>query len=317
MLAVSSLPQFITAAGVYAVLRAEMVHDYPDLETDSVETIHLRGLAEDDSIVLQKSPFSRDIPSSTLLTFPGNVDEAIVNGIIPENPKLPPKTGRCELHLELGELLGSGATGVVHAVTSLEGVDVPLCVKIAFPSERAALSSEAWFYDDLQDIQGVVIPKCFGYFEKTLSLSTRLRISDHRSRFPTWDNGADRGTIPGRIGVLLLEKLSGEHLELHTQFRDDNSHAIYCLFLELSHRFVHHNDIRYDNILRVVPSGVPVPHRPTSQEQISSPWRLVDLASCQKHTFDRMRHYLYLHGSRVRHLLKNVQAQEGHISDDM
>lgn len=138
---------------------------------------------------------------------------------LPENHKLSTSPGTNVLELVTGKLLGSGKTGFVHAVTARDGSDLPdLCVKIAFPSERRALSQEAWFYDDLQALQGSVIPGCYGYFEHTLPSDTKLCRSDHEDRFK---EPIDGKSIPGRIGILLLERLSGEHLPLRVPLDED------------------------------------------------------------------------------------------------
>lgn len=169
-------------------------------------------------MLFERSPFFRDIEGSTYTTQIKR-NKRLVNGAPPDNPKPSSILGNVEHEFEIGDMLGSGKTGFVHAVTTMDGTALPLCVKIAFPSERAALSQEAWFYDDLQVVQGSVIPTCYGYFEETLPLDASLCHPEHCDRFPTRRDG--QGVVPGRIGILLLERLSNEHLPLRHVFSQE------------------------------------------------------------------------------------------------
>lgn len=82
------------------------------------------------------------------------------------------------------------------------------------------------------------------------------------------------------------------------------SEDVYRLFQELSFHFVHHKDIRYENIVRIQPNA---PDRPMTLGP-SSPWRIVDLADCMKHNCQFKYHYGTIIGSRVQHLLSLLPA---------
>lgn len=143
-------------------------------------------------------------------------------GIPPTNYRPPfPDSANYTLDLTLGPIIGEGITGFVHDVTV--GGDhaqhlPPLVAKIALPRQRAALSQEAWFYNDMTMAQGSVIPLCYGYFEFNLPLDAQLCVEEHEQseRAVQEDDPGyrpARGTvIPGRYGLLLLERLVNEHL---------------------------------------------------------------------------------------------------------
>ena len=81
------------------------------------------------------------------------------------------------------------------------------------------------------------------------------------------------------------------------------SEDIYRLFDELGKCLVTYRDIRYENILRGVPSkeGTPSTCAPGSSKE--TPWRIVDLADCTKHECDVDHHNLVWHRLRVEDLL--------------
>ena len=72
-----------------------------------------------------------------------------------------------ELKGTLTRLIGDGRSGAVYALepsTSSTGLP-PLVVKFALRKRNKAMLREAWFYDELQSLQGNVAPRCYGYFE--------------------------------------------------------------------------------------------------------------------------------------------------------
>jgi hypothetical protein len=88
--------------------------------------------------------------------------------------ELPPG-GTLRLELILGDKLGSGAEGLVYAVDNAvlltpAGDDAPhslppIVVKVCYGERGRQLLLEASAYDEMECIQGVVVPRCFGYFE--------------------------------------------------------------------------------------------------------------------------------------------------------
>ena len=82
--------------------------------------------------------------------------------------------------------------------------------------------------------------------------------------------------------------------------------------MELSKYFVYHRDIRYDNLLRIVPSGAEIPDRRAPGSERATPWRVVDLANCVKHECDVNSHYYNRHGRVVKDVI--LACEGGFIS---
>lgn len=130
--------------------------------------------------------------------------------------------------------------GFVHDVT-VGGVHAanlpPLVAKIALPAQRAALSHEAWFYNDMLIAQGSVIPLCYGYFEFTLPPGAELYFEAHRQSIGAdeeYEPGFRRSRgehIPMRFGLLLLEKLTAEHLPAWENMAEKSMHDVNALIL--------------------------------------------------------------------------------------
>lgn len=49
-----------------------------------------------------------------------------------------------------------------------------LVIKVADPDRLEDLAHEASMYDEMESLQGVAIPRCYGWFEGTLKPSQRL-----------------------------------------------------------------------------------------------------------------------------------------------
>ena len=116
------------------------------------------------------------------------------------------------------EIVGQGRSGFVHGVTveassnADEMTIPPLVIKLGFQYQRAEISSEAWFYEELLDLQGSVIPRCYGYFEADLPAGYHFLDAQHDERhlYRRYEE-EDVDVKRNRIGVLLLERL-GEPL---------------------------------------------------------------------------------------------------------
>lgn len=88
----------------------------------------------------------------------------------PEHPHLPIPLHSLHLKLQLTGIIDDGGSSVVYAATvdhsdpSAHGYPL-LAVKIARRCRRGHIAREAWFYDELHELQGSVIPRCYGWFE--------------------------------------------------------------------------------------------------------------------------------------------------------
>ncbi|KAH8110962.1 hypothetical protein DFH11DRAFT_729715 [Phellopilus nigrolimitatus] len=112
----------------------------------------------------RKPPFTRPEPKRPLSTLP------------------PP--GNARIAISLSEQISNGRCGctfrvAVESQTFPEDAIAssrppPLCVKIAGPGMSYRLSKEAWCYEELEKLQGVAIPRCYGWFEAKLGEGQRI-----------------------------------------------------------------------------------------------------------------------------------------------
>ncbi|KAI0076335.1 hypothetical protein K474DRAFT_1663174 [Panus rudis PR-1116 ss-1] len=100
-------------------------------------------------------------------------------------PRLPPTSGK-HLELRLSKLIESGRSGHVYEADVLgvsSDVNIPttppefplppLCIKLAEPNRLRSIAREAWFYEktDEAGLQGIAVPRAFGFFTAECSLA--------------------------------------------------------------------------------------------------------------------------------------------------
>lgn len=92
-------------------------------------------------------------------------------------PSALPPPGHLTLQLHIGDRLGRGRTsGVYDASIDLQNSSPelaelavpPLVVKVSRPGRERALDNEAFFYEEMESLQGIVIPRYYGFFKGEL-----------------------------------------------------------------------------------------------------------------------------------------------------
>lgn len=130
--------------------------------------------------------------------------------------ELPPP-GNFQVNASILDILGSGRCGSVLEVdiSSITDADGPnlglicppelclpeLVLKVADAAHLEDLANEASMYDEMESLQGVAIPRCYGWFEGTVQPFQRLITDDPEAPVP-----AHRSR---RVSALLLEKMGG------------------------------------------------------------------------------------------------------------
>ncbi|KAF8522500.1 hypothetical protein JB92DRAFT_2887122 [Gautieria morchelliformis] len=100
-------------------------------------------------------------------------------GLLPVRPpsKLPPPGNLC-LHVSLKpERLGYGRVGSVYPlrIDDTNQYALPaLVIKVAARRRSDDLAREAWFYEEMEDIQGVAIARCYGFFTAEIEPNSEL-----------------------------------------------------------------------------------------------------------------------------------------------
>ncbi|KAF8516611.1 hypothetical protein JB92DRAFT_2909592 [Gautieria morchelliformis] len=100
-------------------------------------------------------------------------------GLLPVRPpsKLPPPGNLC-LHVSLEpERLGYGRVGSVYPlrIDDNNQYTLPsLVIKVAARRRSDDLAREAWFYEEMEDIQGVAIARCYGFFTAEIEQNSEV-----------------------------------------------------------------------------------------------------------------------------------------------
>lgn len=134
-------------------------------------------------VVLDKKTLPLDLINRCIeeVDDPETVELYIDPRDIPKRrPSTLPPSPQLQLHATVGEYLGDGQSSVVP-VYALEqvticglrsNIDIPqLVVKIARPHRVSWEMREAWFYDEMECLQGSIVPRQFGYFEHDMGFS--------------------------------------------------------------------------------------------------------------------------------------------------
>ncbi|KAI0060223.1 hypothetical protein BV25DRAFT_1828038 [Artomyces pyxidatus] len=225
---------------------------------------------------------------------------------VPERPPshLPPP-GTSQLHGHLAGFLGDGRSGIVFELDNvqLDGstpdpCSVPrLVVKIARSNRLAALAREAWFYDEMECLQGSSIARCYGWFEMELSPHETVPAWEaHPAEDTTEEDYAlddDKmfGTVhPDQlarsarrdvISVLLLEQL-GPRMPLGP-LPESAKTDITSLYEDISHLGIAVvQDIRPQNILQAPQYQPCLPSLPSPFTHRVHSWRKIDFELAMK-----------------------------------
>ena len=102
--------------------------------------------------------------------------------------KLPPPGDHC-LHASLQpDRLGHGRVGSVYSIT-IDGPGAyslpPLVIKVAARHRSEMLAREAWFYEEMEYIQGSSIARCYGLF--TAEIDSSSEVMDWAESDETYD----------------------------------------------------------------------------------------------------------------------------------
>lgn len=159
------------------------------------------------------------------------------------------------LQFDLGLRLGVGHSSLVYEIAnpklwsecgeSLSVTLPPLVVKFAARKRNKYVAREAWFYDEMQTIQGIAIPWCYGWFEATLPEGKRFHPWEEdpeerkiwnekdpldESLFPAYGlgcfNEAARPLLTklgdeSTVTLLILERLGGPYLPVSVPLSDE------------------------------------------------------------------------------------------------
>ncbi|EJD50944.1 hypothetical protein AURDEDRAFT_182264 [Auricularia subglabra TFB-10046 SS5] len=153
------------------------------VDVTTVTSVTVGGLVRDTSKrnAFQQVPLQRhhELPAAAAPPVPDHeTRQRYRNTFIDPVPR--PEIHRVEhgpvsIAFDVGDVLGSGASGVVCAVENLRVLSgpantsfPPLAVKIAKSYRAMDVVRESWAYDELECLQGVAVPRYYGLFTLTL-----------------------------------------------------------------------------------------------------------------------------------------------------
>ena len=139
--------------------------------------------------------------------------------VTPANSPSRPHPGdpQVKLHIKLGDLISQNTRHSVYNVDVLEASPPqfripPLVVKVAANGAEEHLAQEAGMYGHIEQLQGVVAPRCYGLFRAPLK-----ELGMHATCIMEPEEGDHRGAD---VDVLLLEKV-GDHLPFYETMSDE------------------------------------------------------------------------------------------------
>ncbi|KAI0633155.1 hypothetical protein C8Q77DRAFT_1122271 [Trametes polyzona] len=183
------------------------------------------------------------------------------------------------LRLEIGDLLHSSYVSDeqkswVYDVKILSPCpDIPpLVAKVSNRTHGRSIMNEASAYDALRELQGVILPRCYGYFRCFLDLQAITIIPwDPECEFPRDETTFDIFDWPNpraSFNILLIEKLGRTLGEVEIRYKDIPvlRDTLTEMLLATARLGVMHGDVHRGNIAEV-PDGVePGPYK----------WRIID-----------------------------------------
>lgn len=163
----------------------------------------------------------QQVPANMLKPALCDMSDAPSHFFAEPKPRPPPQPlGSLHLQVSVGDYLGHGHSSVVFALEGIHLSDAPtgaqvleLVVKVARINRVTSLIRETWYYDEMEVLQGVALPRCYGYFEATLSTDADEKELLHRlfKKFPAEvdeDHNAalNRDTLIGPLHPVLEER---------------------------------------------------------------------------------------------------------------
>ncbi|RPD63490.1 hypothetical protein L227DRAFT_651112, partial [Lentinus tigrinus ALCF2SS1-6] len=135
----------------------------------------------------------------------------------------------------------------------------PLVIKIAAQREGRRIYDEANIYNVLESVQGLVVPRCYGYFRVAVDqYETTIVPWNPECRFPRDPARFDVFRMPhhsASLNILLLEKV-GDRIPIGSVPRKKLRAELRAMYEELVRLGVDHFDIDYANVL-LAPASPP------------------------------------------------------------
>ncbi|KAI0060204.1 hypothetical protein BV25DRAFT_1828006 [Artomyces pyxidatus] len=302
---------------------------------NSIKSVTLDALVRDNatnefvSVTLRRLTVPLDLVHARYDPRPSPKFAPLLLESVPERPRsLLPPLGEAHLHARLGKFIGDGHSSVVFELDDVQldsscpdPRSVPsLVVKIARSNRLAALARDAWFYDEMECLQGSSIARCYGWFEVELSSGQSVPAwNEHPAEDPDEHDFAldiDKKVHPDQLkrtarrdvlSVLVLEKL-GERLQPGPH-PDDVKSDVMSLYEDASHLGISiAQDVRRQNILEAPHDEPCLPSLPSPFNSRTHSWRVVDFELSVKINYTPLQFKMnYI--SHVKHMFQDAEEE--------
>ncbi|OBZ72559.1 hypothetical protein A0H81_07412 [Grifola frondosa] len=218
------------------------------------------------------------------------------DGIPPTIEVKLPQPKNLRLNVTAGSKLGKGRCGNVYSVSatrlydpsnpsdSLEPPIAPVLPELVIKvttQQGSSLAQEAAIYQEMMKIQGVSIPRCYGWFE--VDLEEGYTVRDLIERHPSDDSPSMK------LSFLLLERL-GDPLTMRVDYQENED--LWDVFFDLGRMSVEHRDMRYDNILCAPKSPLSFPGKKCPYHKRVHQFRVIDFDQAVKSDYSFQGHMI-------------------------
>ncbi|TFY70823.1 hypothetical protein EVG20_g2169 [Dentipellis fragilis] len=246
-------------------------------------------------------------------------EQSIASSTYPNGPPIRapsqlPAPGNLNLSCRLGKRIAIGEASVLYTLELDDAMQAsmvhipPLMVKIARPNRTASLAREAWFYEEMECLQGVAVARCYGWFEAEIPRNSLPHtwktkhvprvdeeldvggLENERSNGAPHEMLEDRCWRPNHLSILLMERLGERIPPLDQPMSMDMKADIESIFEDVAHLGIDvRSGLRYENILLAPTTPPGLPSLPSPYTNRTHAFRLVNFDQAFKSGFNVWR----------------------------
>ncbi|KII84884.1 hypothetical protein PLICRDRAFT_179212 [Plicaturopsis crispa FD-325 SS-3] len=209
-------------------------------------------------------------------------------------PSLLPAPGDLSLTLSVGD-------EIVFAFPAL-------VIKIATRFRSKDLAKEAWFYEEMECLQGVGLARCYGFFQAELEDNIHIGLWDNDEGDED-DEGvteAERlGDHPPRVLSILLLERRGDRMPFGEPTPAGAKEDMADIYHDMAELGIYHRDIRWQNFLRAPSSSTGLPSLPSPYTNRAYGWRVIDFDNSEKNNSSMIDHKFY-YNSFMRRIFRSI-----------
>ncbi|KII84865.1 hypothetical protein PLICRDRAFT_179195 [Plicaturopsis crispa FD-325 SS-3] len=177
------------------------------------------------------------------------------------------------------------------------------------------MAREAWFYEEMECLQGVAIARCYGFFQTELSDSVHIGLWDNDEGDEDNEGVTEAAKVgadnPRVLSILLLERL-GDRMPFGEPTPAGAREDMTDIYSDMSELGIYHSDIRWQNYLHAPASPPGLPGLPSPYKHRTYAWRVIDFDNSEKNNFQPLQNNLD-YSCFIRRVFDNIPI--GHIVD--